>query len=109
MFGLNGKAKKGADVQGAQETQVKGASESAAAHVEPTEMEKRVEVALDKIRPALQMDGGDVEIVEISGNSVKLKLVGHCAGCPHARMTLQFGIERALREQIPELGEITAE
>lgn len=75
---------------------------------EPSELERRVETALDKIRPALIRDGGNVEIVQIAGNSVKLRMMGHCVGCPASQMTLQFGIERVLKEEIPEIGEIIA-
>ncbi len=109
MFGSDGKTKMDDAARGVENPQFDKTSTPSAASREPTDMEKRVDQALDRIRPALQMDGGNVEIVEVSGNSVKLRLVGHCAGCPHARMTLQFGIERTLREQIPELGEISAE
>lgn len=75
---------------------------------EPSELEKKVEAALDKVRPALRRDGGDVEVVHVAGQSVKLRMVGHCAGCPSARMTLQFGIERVLREEVPEVRDIVA-
>jgi len=71
-------------------------------------MRKKVELALAKIRPALQADGGDVELVEVKGGVVKLKLKGSCAGCPVAAMTLKQGIERILKEQIPEVKEVVA-
>ena len=73
---------------------------------EITEMERRIEKALDKIRPALQMDGGDVELVEMVGKSAKVRLMGMCAGCPSAQMTLLYGVERALREEVPELDQV---
>ena len=71
-------------------------------------MRERVEAALDKIRPALQADGGNVELVDVKEGVVKLKLKGACSGCPMAAMTLQHGIERVLREQIPEIKEVVA-
>jgi len=71
-------------------------------------MREKVEAALAQIRPALQADGGDVELVDVSQGVVKLKLKGACAGCPMATMTLQAGIERVLKEQIPEVKEVIA-
>jgi len=71
-------------------------------------MREKVEAALAQIRPALQADGGDVELVDVSQGVVKLKLKGACAGCPMAAMTLQAGIERVLKEQIPEVKEVLA-
>ncbi len=72
-------------------------------------MEKKdVEKALAKIRPMLQADGGDVELVGVEGGVVKLRLKGACAGCPVAEMTLKQGIERVLKEQIPEVKEVVA-
>jgi Fe-S cluster biogenesis protein NfuA len=63
---------------------------------------ERVETVLDRVRPFMQADGGDIELVEISGNSAEVKLTGMCAGCPSAHMTLYLGVETALREEIPE-------
>jgi len=60
-----------------------------------------VEKVLDGIRPALQADGGDVELVDIEGGVVKVRLKGACGGCPMAAMTLKGGIEAALKERIP--------
>ena len=60
-----------------------------------------VEKVLDSIRPALQADGGDVELVDIDGGVVKVRLMGACGGCPMANMTLKGGIEAALKERIP--------
>ena len=71
-------------------------------------MKEKVEVALARIRPALQADGGDVELVEVEGGVVKLKLKGSCAGCPMSTMTLKLGIERVLKEQIPGVKEVVA-
>jgi len=65
---------------------------------------EKVKQIIDKIRPQLQMDGGDVEFIEVTDDGiVKVKLMGHCAGCMHAQQTLQFGIERAIKEFIPEV------
>ena len=71
-------------------------------------MKERVVEVLAQIRPALQADGGDVELVDVNDGVIKLKLKGACAGCPMATMTLQHGIERILKEQIPELKEVLA-
>ena len=66
-------------------------------------MKEKVEEVLGKIRPALQSDGGDVELVEVEDGIVKLRLVGACAGCPMSTMTLKQGIEVKLMEEIPEV------
>jgi Fe-S cluster biogenesis protein NfuA len=72
-------------------------------------MRDKVAVVLDKIRPALQADGGDVGLVEVTSDGVvKLKLTGACAGCPMSTITLKSGIERILKEQIPEIKEVIA-
>jgi Fe-S cluster biogenesis protein NfuA len=65
-----------------------------------------VEKALDEIRPALQADGGNIELVKVEGNDVHLRLVGACAGCPGAQMTLRMGVERVLRKKFPDLGQV---
>lgn len=72
------------------------------------EMKDKVQKALDKIRPHLQADGGDVDLVEVKDGIVKLRLKGACGGCPMAAMTLKNGIERALKEEIPEVKEVVA-
>ena len=72
------------------------------------EMEAKIKEALDKIRPFLQNDGGDVEFVEYKDNIVKVKLQGPCAGCPGARMTLQGVIGRILMESYPEIKGVEA-
>lgn len=64
-------------------------------------MEKKVRAILDQIRPALQADGGDVELVDVDNGVVKVRLQGACAGCPMSQMTLRNGIERILKEKIP--------
>ncbi len=67
-------------------------------------MEKeQVQSVIDKIRPSLQADGGDVELVEIDGGVVKVRLQGACAGCPMSQMTLKNGIERILKKELPEV------
>ena len=71
-------------------------------------MKEKVEAALAQVRPALQADGGDVELVDVNDGVVRLKLKGACAGCPMATMTLRHGIERILKEQIPEIKEVIA-
>ena len=64
---------------------------------------EEVETALNKIRPALQADGGNVELVGLDGNVVKVKLTGACGGCPMSQMTLKMGIEKILKEEIPSV------
>jgi Fe-S cluster biogenesis protein NfuA len=71
-------------------------------------MKEKVEAVLEKIRPNLISDGGNVELVEVKDGIVKLKLVGACAGCPMSSMTLKMGIERILKQQIPEVKEVVA-
>ncbi len=63
-------------------------------------MEEKIRKCLEEVRGNLQADGGDLEVVEIKGTDVKLKLVGACGCCPHATMTLKEGIERYLRENV---------
>ncbi|EAZ89287.1 MULTISPECIES: NifU family protein [Cyanophyceae] len=65
-----------------------------------------VETVLDEMRPYLMADGGNVELVEIEGPIVKLRLQGACGSCPSSTMTLKMGIERRLREMIPEIAEV---
>ncbi len=71
-------------------------------------MKEKVEAVLARIRPTLQADGGDVELVDVSEGVVKLRLTGACSGCPMSTMTLRMGIERALRAEIPEIKEVVA-
>jgi len=66
-------------------------------------MKEKVEAVMNKIRPMLQADGGDVELVEIEDGVVKVRLQGACAGCPMSQMTLRNGIERILKQEIPEV------
>lgn len=67
---------------------------------------ENVETTLDEMRPYLMADGGNVELVEIDGPVVKLRLQGACGSCPSSAMTLRMGIERRLKEIIPEIAEI---
>jgi Fe-S cluster biogenesis protein NfuA len=67
---------------------------------------ERVESVLDRIRPAMRADGGDIELVGVSGNSARVRLTGMCARCPSAYMTLHVGVERALRREIAEFDEL---
>lgn len=69
-------------------------------------MRQQVESVLSKIKPALQADGGDVELVDVAGGIVKVKLTGHCAGCPMSQLTLKQGIERILKQEIPGVKEV---
>jgi len=71
-------------------------------------MKEKVEAVLAQIRPVLQADGGDVELVDVNEGVVRLKLKGACGGCPMATITLRHGIERVLKEQIPEVKEVIA-
>ena len=72
-------------------------------------MKEKVEAALETVRPALQRDGGDVELVEVTEDGiVKVRLQGACQGCPGAAMTLKMGIERHMRERVPEVTEVVA-
>ena len=71
-------------------------------------MRDKVEKSLDRIRPALQNDGGNVELVDVdeAKGVVKVKLVGACGSCPMSQMTLRMGVERVLKEEIPEITEV---
>jgi len=71
-------------------------------------VKERVEKALDKIRPALEADGGNVELVDVDEENgiVTVKLVGACGSCPMSQMTLRMGVERVLKEEIPEIVEV---
>ncbi|UCH89976.1 MAG: NifU family protein [Thermoplasmata archaeon] len=74
-------------------------------------MRDQIEDVLNKfVRPQLQMDGGDVEVVDVDEGSgvVKVKLTGACGGCPMSQLTLQMGVERVLKEKIPEVNSVVA-
>jgi Fe-S cluster biogenesis protein NfuA len=70
--------------------------------------EEKVKKLLDSIRPGIQMDGGDVEFVEIRDDVVYVRLVGACGGCPMAQLTLKEGIERFIRNQLPQIKSVEA-
>lgn len=71
-------------------------------------MREKVEAALDKIRPALQADGGDVELVDVKDGVATVRLTGSCGSCPMSTMTLKMGVERVVREEVPEIKELVA-
>ena len=70
-------------------------------------MKEKVATALDKVRPFLQRDGGDVELIDVTEDGlVKVRLQGACSGCPGAKITLKQGIERLLKQEVPEVKEV---
>ncbi|EIW00471.1 NifU family protein [Thermoanaerobacter siderophilus] len=72
-------------------------------------MRERVEKVLELLRPSLQADGGNVELIDVTEDGiVKVRLTGACGGCPFATLTLKEGIERAIKEEIPEVREVIA-
>ena len=71
-------------------------------------MKEKVDKVLDKIRPSLMADGGNVELVDVEDGIVKVRLTGACGGCPMSQMTLKMGIERLLKQEIPEIQEVVA-
>ncbi len=72
-------------------------------------IKERVQDVLEKIRPAIQGDGGDVELVDVDdSNVVTVRLTGACAGCPMSQMTLKNGIERIVKQEIPEIESVEA-
>ena len=73
-----------------------------------SDIKKSVELALEKIRPLLQRDGGDIELVEVSDGVVKVRLTGACKGCPMSQMTLKQGVEKLLMKEVPGLKEVQA-
>ena len=66
-------------------------------------MKEKIQQVIDKLRPMLQADGGDVEFVDVEDGVVKVRLQGACAGCPMSQMTLKNGIERMMKQEIPEV------
>ncbi len=72
-------------------------------------MREKVQTVIDKIRPMLQRDGGDIELVDVADDGlVKVRLKGACHGCPGAMYTLTYGVEQALKEEIPEVTKVEA-
>ena len=72
-------------------------------------MRDKVAEVLDKIRPALVADGGDVELIDVNNGTVKVKLTGACADCPFSTMTLKMGIEKIIKQEVPEIKEVVAD
>ena len=71
-------------------------------------LRERVEQVLDTIRPYIQGDGGDIELVDVTDGVVQIRLAGACVGCMHSMMTLQLGVERMLKEAVPEIKAVEA-
>ena len=71
-------------------------------------MREKVEAALDKIRPTLRADGGDVELVDVKDGVATVRLTGACGGCPMSTMTLRMGVERVIKKEVPEIKELIA-
>jgi Fe-S cluster biogenesis protein NfuA len=71
-------------------------------------IKEKVEKALDTVRPGLIADGGDVKLIEVKDNIVKVQLMGHCSSCPMAQMTLQYSISQAIKDEVPEIKEVQA-
>ena len=71
-------------------------------------MKEQVEAVLDKIRPMLMMDGGNIELVDVKDQEVFVHLVGACGMCPSSTMTMKMGVERAIKEAIPDIKRVTA-
>jgi Fe-S cluster biogenesis protein NfuA len=71
-------------------------------------MRESVEKALERIRPALQADGGNIELIDIVDGVVKVRLTGACGGCPMSQMTLKMGVEKVLKQQVPEVKGVEA-
>lgn len=71
-------------------------------------MKEKVEAVLEKIRPSLIADGGNVELVDVTEGVVKVRLQGACSGCPMSEMTLKMGIERVIKQELPEIKEVVS-
>ena len=71
-------------------------------------MKEKIEKALDLIRPYLKADGGDVEVIEVTDGTVKVRLTGACGGCPMSTMTLKNAVERAIKQEVPEVKTVVA-
>jgi Fe-S cluster biogenesis protein NfuA len=84
------------------------ATEAEVAVPDDETMRLRVEEALDTIRPAIAMDGGNVELLDIEGGVVTIRMMGACGGCPMSTMTLKQGIEQRLREMVPGIARVDA-
>ena len=71
-------------------------------------MKESVEKALEKIRPALQADGGNIELIDVVDGVVKVRLTGACGGCPMSQMTLKMGVEKVLKQEVPGVKSVEA-
>jgi len=71
-------------------------------------MKEKIEATLSTIRPALQADGGDIELVNVKDGVVSVRLTGACGGCPMSMVTLRMGVEKILRKEVPEMTELVA-
>ena len=71
-------------------------------------MKEQVEAALEKIRPSLRADGGDVELVDVKDGVATVRLTGACGSCPISTMTLRMGVERVIKQEVPEIKELVA-
>lgn len=71
-------------------------------------LREKVDKVIEKIRPALMADGGDIEVVDVEGGIVKVKLTGACGGCPMSQLTLKMAVEKRLKEDIPEVKQVVA-
>jgi len=69
-------------------------------------MKEKVEKALESIRPSLQADGGDIQLIDVEEDVVKVKLTGACSGCAMSAMTMSFGVEAAIKEMVPEVKKV---
>jgi Fe-S cluster biogenesis protein NfuA len=70
------------------------------------DLHARIQIVLSRLRPYLQADGGDIELLDVVGNKARVRLTGKCAGCPSAHLTLHLGVEMAIKEEIPEFEEL---
>ncbi|MBC7784907.1 MAG: NifU family protein [Burkholderiales bacterium] len=77
-------------------------------HVNPETLKDRVQQVIDRIRPAVQADGGDIELVDVVGDTVTIRFHGACHGCPSSTMTLQHGIKRNICDNVPEVKHVVA-
>ena len=82
--------------------------QSGPATAEASDLHARVEGVLAQIRPYVQQDGGDLELIDIVDGIVQIRLAGSCVGCMYSMMTLQAGVERMLKEQVPEVKAVEA-
>lgn len=71
-------------------------------------MREKIEKALEGIRPSLQMDGGDIELVDVENGIVKVRLTGSCGGCPMSQITMTQGVEKAIKKAVPDVKKVIA-